>query len=771
MGEPTFHENIPRQLRNDNFRFIRVRQRSKQPIDQDYFDTNNFGASAPELTTHLARNGNYGIIPTANDVCILDVDDVEKCEQLGMLDLFAEQFKTFTVRTGSGGLHIYFRCNGLLAEMETPKRIPLYDLSDESCHLGEIYPAGCRAYVVGPGSIHPTGNEYTIVKNAPIIEIPFDAVWNAILGRSKHAFWTNQVGGETTQFEKRIPGGRYNNLLSEEIGIRIEDIGAPVNGVRRGSEIQGSHPVHGSSTGHNYSIDTRRNLWHCFRCDSGGDPITFVAVQKGLISCSDAGRVPITDEIFRQVKEALATEYGFGTQIEEIDRKWRKLEQERLSDSVPREVSTGDPFEARVERGLRFKSYLPADNLVERYVAIAKNMTDAYSELHYAGIYSLISMVANRNAVIKLAHGSVYSNIWTMCLGISTISRKSTALKITRDIARYHSPTTELPGSFSPEALIEELADNPRSWWIKDEVGSLLATMQRKQYMAEMRDFLNEIYENQNYRRKLRTNRSKDRSEFIIEKPYTTFFFATTPETFSEQTTALDLTSGWLLRFLYFFPQYYKVSQPYQEANPRTEEEMEHIRSLIGELFTFFRLTGEELEFVLTPEGMDFFQSWQRDVEMNFFRDGDNVRLAQYGRLFTYALKLAMIFKIGDPKFIEAMATQQEIGIQPGQQVILEENFLIEACRQIDQYFSPIAADVADTVARQTEINVQEKILSLLRRNSGEMKRVDILRALHIKLKDFEEHALALVESNEIKIIEYHRPGKKKDIRVYLEKK
>lgn len=770
MGEPVFHENIPRQLRNDSFRFIRVRPRSKRPIDTDYFDTNNFGASDQELTTHLSRNINYGVIPVKNDVCIFDVDDVEKCEQLEMLDIFAERFKTFTVKTGSGGLHVYFRCKGLLAEMETPKRIPLYDLSDESCHLGEVYPAGCRAYVVGPGSIHPTGNSYEIMKNAPIVEIPFDVIYTGVFAKSKHTLWAARQE-DATQFEKRIPSGRYSNLLSEEIGLRIEDIGAPVNGVHRGTEIQGAHPVHGSSTGHNYSIDTRRNLWHCFRCDSGGDPITFVAVQKGLISCSDAGRIPITDEIFLQVKESLATEYGYGTQIEEIDRKWRKLEQKRLSESVPREISTGDPFDNRAKRGLRFKSYLPDDNLIERYVSVAKKMTDAYPELHYAGIYSLVSMVANRNAVVKFSHGNIYSNIWSMCLGISTISRKSTALKIARDIARYHAPTAELPGSFSPEALIEELTDNPRAWWFKDEVGSLLSTMQQKQYMAEMRDFLNEIYENQNYRRKLRTNRSKNRSEFVIDRPYTTFFFATTPETFSEQTTALDLTSGWLLRFLYFFPRYYKVSQPYQEANEETQEEMEYLRSLIGELFTFFRLTGEELQFVLTPEGMEFFQSWQRDVEMNYFRDGDNVRLAQYGRLFTYALKLAMLFKIGDPKFVEMMAAQQETGIQPGQQVILDECFLIEACRQIDQYFSPMAADVADTVARRTEINVQEKILSLLRRNGGEMKRVDILRALHIKLKDFEEHALALVESNEIKVIEYHRPGKKKDIRIYLENK
>ncbi len=755
-----YHSSIPKQLQTGDFRFIRVKNRDKTPLDSDYFQTNNFPGNNVTITKHLERKGNYGLIPVSNSICVLDIDDIEKAEQLGILDLFIDQFRTLIIKTGSGGLHVYFYCEKLVEMMETPKRIQLFDLVDESRHLGEMYPGGCRAYVVGPGSTHPNGNTYQIIQNAPILEIPFELVLKDVFDKVKHSLFEEEKN-DNPQYEKRIPEGKYINLLSDELGLRIHDIASPIGGISRGTEIQGTHPVHGSKTGRNFSICERQNLWHCFRCDSGGDPITFVAVAEGLIQCHEAGKVPITGEMFERVKEVLGTKYGYGSQISEIERRWHLVQSQKESESMEKIVSIRSPKEERREGGLKFESYLPANNLIERYVSFAKNMTDAYPEFHYAGIFSLLSIAADRKPVIKMAHGKIYPNIWSMCLGISTISRKSTALKISRDLGRYHATLSELPSSFTPEALIEVLTDHPRVWWIKDEVGTLLSSMQSKKYMAEMRDFFNEIYENENYRRKLRTSRSKERKEFNIVDPYTTFLFATTPDIFSEQTTTSDLTSGWLLRFLFFFPHYYKVSRPYQAANILIDEEENEISASLGEIFDFFRFSSNELEFVISKSGLEFFQAWQRDIENQFFQDGDYMKLAQYGRLFAYALKLSMIFQIGDPEFIEEMATTTESGIKPGQQTIIKDEYVIEACRQINDYFAPIGASIVDIVERQTEINVQERILSLLRRNGGQMKRVEVLRALHIKLKEFNEHTAALIESNEIRIIEYQRPKRK----------
>jgi len=35
-------------------------------------------------------------------------------------------------------------------------------------------------------------------------------------------------------------------------------------------------------------LNPSRNLWHCFRCNSGGGPLSAIAVKEGIIDCSEA---------------------------------------------------------------------------------------------------------------------------------------------------------------------------------------------------------------------------------------------------------------------------------------------------------------------------------------------------------------------------------------------------------------------------------------------------------------------------------------------------
>jgi len=82
--------------------------------------------------------------------------------------------------------------------------------------------------------------------------------------------------------------------------IKIEDHAMPANPVVKPDEnIQGSHPIHGSSRdeekkGYNFSIvpstatGKKKNCFHCFRCDSGGGVLEWIAIQSGIIECENA---------------------------------------------------------------------------------------------------------------------------------------------------------------------------------------------------------------------------------------------------------------------------------------------------------------------------------------------------------------------------------------------------------------------------------------------------------------------------------------------------
>lgn len=112
----------------------------------------------------------------------------------------------------------------------------------------------------------------------------------------------------------------------------------PVDPMRDdGEEIQGSHRVHGSETGKNFSINPRRNTWHCFRCESGGGPLEWIAVESGLISCSEAGPGCLRGERFKEVVD-LAKQRGFDVSIKRQRGTFQLIKERTITDKLPEDL-------------------------------------------------------------------------------------------------------------------------------------------------------------------------------------------------------------------------------------------------------------------------------------------------------------------------------------------------------------------------------------------------------------------------------------------------
>lgn len=150
---------IPLALRSPEIRFIKVAPRDKIPVEKDWQNTKNYGWNDDELVKWITTGGNYGILPRGG-LCIIDIDDIGAAINLGII----QKFEAFAVRSGSGkGIHLYVKCNGI------PEKIPFYEKTDESAHIGEFYGSGVRAFAVGPGSVHPSGNKYEVTKSIALI--------------------------------------------------------------------------------------------------------------------------------------------------------------------------------------------------------------------------------------------------------------------------------------------------------------------------------------------------------------------------------------------------------------------------------------------------------------------------------------------------------------------------------------------------------------------------------------------------------------------------
>jgi hypothetical protein len=158
----------PRLREHPELRYTVVLNGHKAPVGQRWTTDANYAYGNPALAGYLAEGHNYGVMTGIGDIVVFDGDDINRLESLGIVQQLPD---TLLSRTGRGGHHYFMFCAGLKDRivLEDPE---LEDSDGDPLHLGEIQALGQQ--VVGPGSIHPNGNRYEVIHDAPIATITKD---------------------------------------------------------------------------------------------------------------------------------------------------------------------------------------------------------------------------------------------------------------------------------------------------------------------------------------------------------------------------------------------------------------------------------------------------------------------------------------------------------------------------------------------------------------------------------------------------------------------
>jgi hypothetical protein len=283
------------QLQSPLFRFVRIDIGSKKPFERNWNapgSNTNYSLEDPKFLAWIGSNQNYGVVAGIGGLIIFDADGLMRLTELGIMDALP---KTFSVRTGGGGVHKYY-----LSDLD--KKIMMFDRTlkeeDKPLHLGEVQSRGFQA--VGPGSIHPNGNRYEVIDDLPIANLAaIDLI--DILNKSVDFGFE-----EAAKEKKRLKVIAVNpNIRDPFDGVRVENILSPRGNVRKlPTGVKGAHPVHGSTSGNNFEVDFRENSWRCWRCGSGGGVALAIAVKEGIIRCDQARAGVLRGDLFKQVVDA-----------------------------------------------------------------------------------------------------------------------------------------------------------------------------------------------------------------------------------------------------------------------------------------------------------------------------------------------------------------------------------------------------------------------------------------------------------------------------------
>jgi len=281
---------VPERLQDKRFRFVKIQKKKKGPFEKGWQDYNNYKWNEEEFKEW---DGNYGVVCGFGDLTVIDADSevTEKAVEENLPS-------TFTIETGSGGKHYYFICE----DIEKPIRLKQEEYGD----LGDVQYEGKQ--VVGPGSLHPSGNTYKMVKDEEIKKTSVTDIKSALseLIRDKDA-----AGLKKEEERKK----REKDL---DFDLNIKEVVDTSGLEKRGNEYQGPHPVHGSRTKKNFCVNPSKNVWHCFRknCNSGGGPLSWIAVKEGIISCSEAQPGALSGDKFKKVLEIAKEKYDLDIDLE-----------------------------------------------------------------------------------------------------------------------------------------------------------------------------------------------------------------------------------------------------------------------------------------------------------------------------------------------------------------------------------------------------------------------------------------------------------------------
>ena len=98
------NHTLPHQLHNKDFGFVKLKPKSKIPIEKDW---PNNPYSFEEILPWINQGNNYGVLGGKGNLVIVDADTPEMAD-FAILCLPS----TFTVKT-TKGIHLYFICPGI----------------------------------------------------------------------------------------------------------------------------------------------------------------------------------------------------------------------------------------------------------------------------------------------------------------------------------------------------------------------------------------------------------------------------------------------------------------------------------------------------------------------------------------------------------------------------------------------------------------------------------------------------------------------------------
>jgi hypothetical protein len=360
--------------------------------------------------------------------------------------------------------------------------------------------------------------------------------------------------------------------------------------------------------------------------------------------------------------------------------------------------------------GLLNRGYGPVEfGVLSEYIDVMHRTVGSSRAFHELGALCMAGAALQQRflPVTWAQRRKLRPNLFGCILGRSSFDHKSTALSKVGETMPWEAMPNcaRLPGFFTEEGLYKELNANPMGLIVRDEIGVLFASRNRK-YTEFVVPFLTDAFGGWMNAKRLSSQ------SYTAKEVALTILGATTYTEFAETTTDRDWNSGWLVRWLFAVPDAdYDPSIDPAWATEADERALVRVQKRLAALSA---LPATPMQ--LAPGAEDVMKDWRRALiqhAMNSDERHERVD-AIIERYATYAWKFSMILcaVTGDAETVTRVHTEAAVR--------LAENYMMNVFN-VYQYQQ----------AHRLTGSLMQKAIALLNKE-GAMNGRDLGRALHI---------------------------------------
>jgi len=333
-------------------------------------------------------------------------------------------------------------------------------------------------------------------------------------------------------------------------------------------------------------------------------------------------------------------------------------------------------------------------NIIQRYIRVVSGnntvdlpgLTDAPRRFIESTALFLVSTFMRRNfAMASLAKSQFFVktknytkdnnngikfndffNLWFIILGKSRVGRKSVTMAFMQQIIEQVFPELEISYTFTPQALIKNLAEE--KWvekkdgsietpftWIQDECTIFFDQLKKADFMASTDGLLSKFYDGKTF-----TDSTISRGTKKVTNPYCTSFLASTPilpKAFTEKL----LMQGLLNRFCFIVEENIEFRDERIGGTFTDKEEEERV--IITDWFDTLNSLVLPTVVQFKPEARKLYSQFTRRIEKIINDKSLGLREPYFGNLPNLLKRLSGVYQIAELSDEELLNLDNEIEI------------------------------------------------------------------------------------------------------------